>query len=52
MNSIYKFGEEIKWFCYFVRKNDFILEVYLLIIGKFINIFVELNELINMKVSV
>lgn len=42
----------MKRFCYREKRNDFVFEVYLLILGKFINIFVELDELKNMKVSV
>lgn len=42
----------MKRFCYREKRNDFVFEVYLLILGKFINIFVELDEFKNMKVSV
>lgn len=46
------FCSEVKWLCYVECRKDFVFEVYFLILGKFINMFVVLDELKNMKCSV
>ena len=51
-NAIERFGEQIKRLCHVHKKNDFVSEAYLLTLGKFINTFVELDQLKNMKASI
>lgn len=51
-NVIECFCGEVRCLCYVERRKDFVLEVYLIILGKFINMFVVLDELKNMKCSV
>ena len=51
-NAIERFGEQIKRLCHVQKKNDFVSEAYLLTLGKFINTFVELDQLKNMKASI
>ncbi|KAL3880810.1 hypothetical protein ACJMK2_033017 [Sinanodonta woodiana] len=47
--AIDRFCLEVKRLCHEEVKNDFVSEAYLLTLGKFINMFVELDELKNMK---
>ncbi|KAK3576874.1 hypothetical protein CHS0354_012929 [Potamilus streckersoni] len=47
--AIDRFCMEVKRLCHEEVKNDFVSEAYLLTLGKFINMFVELDELKNMK---
>ena len=42
----------MKRLCHKEKRNDFVSEAYLLTLGKFINMFAELDELKNMKASV
>lgn len=42
----------MKRLCHKEKKNDFVSEAYLVTLGKFINMFAELDELKNMKSSV
>ncbi|XP_071124775.1 cytoplasmic FMR1-interacting protein 2-like isoform X1 [Mytilus edulis] len=51
-NAIDRFGEQIKRLCHVQKRNDFVSEAYLLTLGKFINTFVELDQLKNMKASI
>ncbi|KAK6173555.1 hypothetical protein SNE40_016982 [Patella caerulea] len=50
--AIKRFTEEVKRLCHKEKKNDFVSEAYLLTLGKFMNMFAELDELKNMKSSV
>ncbi|KAL5012104.1 hypothetical protein ScPMuIL_010655 [Solemya velum] len=43
---------EVQRLCHKERRNDFVSEAYLLTLGKFINMFAELNELKNMKAGI
>jgi len=42
----------VKRLCHREKRNDFVSEAYLLTMGKFLNMFAELDELKNMKASV
>ncbi|XP_067662939.1 cytoplasmic FMR1-interacting protein-like [Haliotis asinina] len=50
--AIERFSDEVRRLCHKEKKNDFVSEAYLLTLGKFINMFAELDELKNMKASV
>ena len=50
--AIATFSGEVKRLCHAEKRNDFVSEAYLLTLGKFINMFVELDELKNMKASI
>lgn len=50
--AIDSFCAEVKRLCHREKRNDFVSEAYLLTLGKFINMFAELDELKNMKSSV
>lgn len=50
--AVERFCEEVKRLCHREKRNDFVSEAYLLTLGKFINMFAELDELKNMKASV
>ncbi|KAL3880811.1 hypothetical protein ACJMK2_033018 [Sinanodonta woodiana] len=50
--AIERFCSEVKRLCHKEKKNDFVSEAYLLTLGKFINMFAELDELKNMKAGV
>ena len=50
--AIDSFCTEVKRLCHREKRNDFVSEAYLLTLGKFINMFAELDELKNMKSSV
>ena len=50
--AIDSFCAEVKRLCHREKRNDFVSEAYLLTLGKFINMFSELDELKNMKSSV
>ncbi|KAJ8297562.1 hypothetical protein KUTeg_024093 [Tegillarca granosa] len=52
IKAIERFGNEIKRLCHKEKQKDFVSEAYLLTLGKFINMFAELDELKNMKASV
>ncbi|XP_064608148.1 cytoplasmic FMR1-interacting protein 2-like isoform X2 [Liolophura sinensis] len=47
-----RFCDEVRRLCHRERRNDFVSEAYLLTLGKFINMFAELDELKNMRSSV
>ncbi|XP_076441680.1 cytoplasmic FMR1-interacting protein 2-like [Babylonia areolata] len=46
------FCDQVKRLCHKERRNDLVSEAYLLTLGKFINMFAELDELKNVKASV
>ena len=46
------FCGEVKRLCHKEKRNDLVSEAYLLTLGKFINMFAELDELKNIKSSV
>ncbi|CAL1540993.1 unnamed protein product [Lymnaea stagnalis] len=50
--AIERFCDEVKQLCHKGAKNDFVSEAYLLTLGKLLNMFAVLNELMNMKASV
>ncbi|XP_060592934.1 cytoplasmic FMR1-interacting protein-like isoform X1 [Ruditapes philippinarum] len=50
--AIERFCGEVKRLCHKEKKNDFVSEAYLVTLGKFINMFAELDELKNMKSSI
>ena len=50
--AIDKFCEEVKRLCHKEKRNDLVSEAYLLTMGKFLNMFAELDELKNIKASV
>ncbi|XP_053399045.1 cytoplasmic FMR1-interacting protein-like isoform X2 [Mercenaria mercenaria] len=50
--AIDRFCGEVKRLCHKEKRNDFVSEAYLVTLGKFINMFAELDELKNMKSSV
>ncbi|XP_059150465.1 cytoplasmic FMR1-interacting protein-like [Physella acuta] len=52
VKAIQLFCDEIKRLSNKGAKNDFVSEAYLLTLGKLLNMFAVLNELINMKSSV
>ena len=58
MNTLFQnraidtFCGEVKRLCHKEKRNDFVLQAYLLTLGKFINMFAELDELKNVKSSV
>ena len=51
-NAIAKFCDEIGRLCHPEKRKDFISEAYLMILGKFMNMFAVLDELKNMKASI
>ncbi|XP_041358058.1 cytoplasmic FMR1-interacting protein-like isoform X2 [Gigantopelta aegis] len=50
--AIERFCGEVKRLCHKEKRADFVSEAYLLTLGKFINMFAELDELKNIKASV
>lgn len=50
--AIETFCGEVKRLCHKEKRNDLVSEAYLLTLGKFINMFAELDELKNVKASV
>lgn len=42
----------MKRLCHPEKRRDFVSEAYLLILGKFLNMFAVLDELKNMKASI
>ncbi|KAK7103491.1 cytoplasmic FMR1-interacting protein 1 homolog [Littorina saxatilis] len=50
--AIDTFCGEVKRLCHKEKRNDLVSEAYLLTLGKFINMFAELDELKNVKSSV
>lgn len=50
--AIDRFCEEVKRLCHKEKKNDLVSEAYLLTLGKFLNMFAELDELKNVKASI
>ncbi|XP_053399050.1 cytoplasmic FMR1-interacting protein-like [Mercenaria mercenaria] len=50
--AIDRFCGEVKRLCHKEKRNDFVSEAYLVTLGKFINMFAELDELKNMKSSI
>ncbi|KAK7504118.1 hypothetical protein BaRGS_00004422, partial [Batillaria attramentaria] len=50
--AIETFCGEVKRLCHKEKRNDLVSEAYLLTLGKFINMFAELDELKNIKASV
>ncbi|KAI1717201.1 cytoplasmic fragile-X interacting family domain-containing protein [Ditylenchus destructor] len=51
-NAIARFCDEVKRLCHPEKRKDFVSEAYLLILGKFLNMFAVLDELKNMKASI
>lgn len=50
--AIQRFGSEVKRLSHNQKRNDFVSEAYLVTLGKFINMFAELDELKNMKAGI
>jgi cytoplasmic FMR1 interacting protein len=51
-NAVARFCDEVKRLCHPEKRKDFVSEAYLLILGKFLNMFAVLDELKNMKASI
>uniref|UniRef100_A0AC35U6R8 Cytoplasmic FMR1-interacting protein n=1 Tax=Rhabditophanes sp. KR3021 TaxID=114890 RepID=A0AC35U6R8_9BILA len=51
-SSVTKFCQEVKRLCSNGKIKDFVSEPYLLVLGRFLNIFAVLDELKNMKASI
>ncbi|KAH7700938.1 cytoplasmic FMR1-interacting protein 2-like isoform 5, partial [Aphelenchoides avenae] len=50
--AIARFCDEVRRLCHPEKRKDFVSESYLLVLGKFLNMFAVLDELKNMKASI